>query len=140
MKLLALFSLLAAAYSQAPGSSVVYRHANEIEWKVSGSLPPGAEYHLIYEDKATHALQTLVRFPPGYSLPPHSHTHDETLLIVKGKLVIDFGGQSSQTLASGSYAVIPAGVLHSLKAKGELVMMMAVNGPYDIQGLPSLKQ
>jgi len=139
MKIFASAFLLLAAAAQAPGSSARFKHADEIDWKVSGSLPPGAEYHLVYEDPTSHGVQTLVRFQSGYSLPPHSHSHDETLFIVKGKLVITIGGQD-QTLGPGSYAVIPAGVMHALKAKGSLTMLMSVNGPYDIKGLPSLKQ
>ncbi|MBI3288459.1 MAG: cupin domain-containing protein [Elusimicrobia bacterium] len=113
----------------------VVKNGGEIDWKASGSLPPGAEYHLIYEDKATHAVQTLVRLPKGYELPRHSHSHDETILVIKGKLILDFGGKS-QTIAPGGYAVIPAGTLFTLKAAGfgGADFLAAFNGPFDMKG------
>lgn len=117
------------------------RSAGEVDWKASGSLPPGAEYHLIYEDPKTHAVQTLVRMPRGYSLPPHSHTHDETMLVLKGKLVLDFGGRT-ETVSSGGYAVIPGGTTFSLKTAGfgAAEFLAAFSGPFDMKGLPEPKK
>ncbi|MBI3552327.1 MAG: cupin domain-containing protein [Elusimicrobia bacterium] len=136
--LAALLILAGPAAAQAPGSPLVLKHPEEIQWKVSGSLPPGAEYHLVYEDPVTHAVQTLVRFPSGYTLPPHFHTHDETILVIKGKLVVEQAG-SPTTLGPESYAAIPSGLMHSLKAKSACVLFVTVTGPYDVKGLPSVK-
>ena len=99
-------------------------------------MPPTAEYHLIYEDPATHAVQTLVRLPANYSLPSHSHTHDETMLILKGKVAFEKDGHTTVLLA-GSYAVVPAGMIHSLKTKGwgACEMLVSLNGPFDVKGL-----
>lgn len=36
--------------------------------------------------------------PRGYELPRHSHSHDETIIVLRGKLVLDFGG--AQFIAS----------------------------------------
>ncbi len=135
---LAVLSLLGAGLAVAQPPAAVIKNADEIDWKVSGSLPPSAEYHLIYEDPATRAVQTLVRFPSGYALPPHSHTHDETIFVLKGKLVIDFG-EHPTTLSAGSYATIPADMSHSLKAKGACTMLISLSGPFDVKGLPSVK-
>lgn len=126
------------AGSQALGPTL--RQYGAIEWKISGSLPPGAEYHLLYEDKATHAVQLLVRFPSGYSLSAHSHAHDETLVVLRGRLAVENGGRET-VLGPGSYAVFPAGSSHALKAKawGRCEFLVSMNGPFDIQGLPALK-
>ncbi|MEQ1920149.1 MAG: cupin domain-containing protein [Elusimicrobiota bacterium] len=124
------------ALAQSAAAPVV-KPASKIDWKASGSLPPGAEYHLIYEDPKTHAVQTLVRFPKGYGLPEHSHSADETILVLKGKLVIEFAGKS-ETLTSGGYAVFPAGTVFSLKAAGfgGADFLAAFNGPFDMKGAP----
>ena len=122
----------------AQGAAVpVVKPSAKIDWKASGSLPPGAEYHLIYEDPKTHAVQTLVRFPKGYGLPPHSHSADETILVLKGKLVIELAGKN-ETLAAGGYAVIPAGTTFSLKAAGfgGTDFLAAFNGPFDMKAAP----
>ncbi len=115
--------------------SPVVKTASKVDWKASGSLPPGAEYHLVYEDPKTHAVQTMVRFPKGYGLPPHSHTADETILVLKGKLVLELAGKN-ETLTAGGYAVLPAGTVFSLKAAGfgGADFLAAFNGPFDMKG------
>mgnify|MGYP001567429524 CR=1 FL=1 len=127
-------ALLAVLSSAQDAAAPVVKTAAQVDWKASGSLPPGTEYHLIYEDKVTHAVQLLVRMPKGYSLPQHAHSHDETILVLKGKVTIDIAGKS-QTIASGGYAVIPAGTAFSLKAGGfgGTEFLAAFNGPYDLK-------
>jgi quercetin dioxygenase-like cupin family protein len=130
--------LLCAVSSSAQTPAAVIKHPGEIQWKVSGTLPPSAEYALIYEDPVTRGVQLLVRFPSGYVLPIHSHGQDETILVIKGKLIVDLG-QKPQTLEAGAYATIPAGLNHSLRAKGACVLLVTVTGPCDVKGLPSVK-
>lgn len=134
---LAVVAVLASWALAQNAEAPVVKSASKIDWKASGSLPPGAEYHLIYEDPKTHAVQTLVRFPKGYGLPEHSHSADETILVLKGKLVIEFAGKS-ETLTSGGYAVFPAGTAFSLKAAGfgGADFLAAFNGPFDMKGAP----
>ena len=100
--------------------------------------PPGAEYHLIFEDKTTHAVQMLVRFPKDYVLASHSHTHDETIVVIKGKLAVEVEGKSA-VLKPGSYVAIPAETVHALKSKGACEMLVSLNGPFDAKGLPPVK-
>lgn len=128
-----------ASWALAQSAAVpVVKPASKIDWKASGSLPPGAEYHLLYEDPATHAVQTLVRFPKGYGLTPHYHTADETIIVLKGKLVIEIAGKS-ETLAAGGYAVIPGGTVFSLKTAGfsGADFLAAFNGPFDMKDAAS---
>jgi len=134
-----LFAAAALAWAaDAPGP--LLKSSGEIDFHASGSLPPGAEYHLIYEDSATHGVQTIVRMPRGYSLPPHSHSHDEIIYMVKGRLVLGFGGKES-ALGSGGYAVIPAGTDFTMKAEGfgGAEFLASFNGPYDVKLAPGAK-
>lgn len=135
---LAVVAVLASWALAQTAAAPVVRSASAIDWKASGSLPPGAEYHLVYEDPKTHAVQTLVRFPKGYGLPPHSHTADETILVMKGKLVLELAGKK-ETLTAGAYAVIPGGTVFSLKAAGfgGADFLAAFNGPFDMKAAPA---
>jgi quercetin dioxygenase-like cupin family protein len=117
----------------------VVRHYEDVEWKVSGSLPAGEsshDYHLLYEDKATKGIQTYVRFDKGFSLPSHTHTHDEIIVVLKGKLTLEIGGKET-VLKPGSYAVIPGGTLHSMKntGRGKMEMVVSWSGPVDFKGI-----
>jgi quercetin dioxygenase-like cupin family protein len=125
-------SLVFAADAAAPGP--VIKSAGDIDYHASGSLPPGAEYHLIYEEPKTHAVQTLVKMPKGYALPPHRHTYDETILVLKGKLVLGFA-EKTVTVAAGDYAVVPAETTFSMKVEGfgGALFMAAFNGPFDVK-------
>jgi quercetin dioxygenase-like cupin family protein len=110
----------------------VIKSAGDIDFHASGSLPPGAEYHLIYEEPKTHAVQTIVRMPKGYALPPHRHTYDETIFVLKGKVVLGFGDRT-ETLGVGGYAVVPAETAFSMRIEGfgGAQFIAAFNGPFD---------
>lgn len=122
----------AAALLAADPARITARAADEIDWKASGSLPPGAEYHLVYEEKATRGVQTLARFSRGYVLPLHSHSHDEVLFVLKGKILLSSEGQET-LMRAGGYAVIPAGMAHALQAKSACEIMATLPGPYDLK-------
>ena len=115
---------------EAPGP--VVKSAGDVDWHASGSLPPGAEYHLIYEEPKTHAVELLVRMPNGYVLPPHRHTYDETIYVVKGKVALGFGART-ETVAAGGYAVIPAETVFTMKISGfgGAQFIASFNGPFD---------
>jgi len=131
---LAVVAVLASWALAQTAAVPVVKTAAAVDWKASGSLPPGAEYHLIYEDPMTHAVQTLVRFPKGYALPPHSHSTDETIVVLKGKLVLDLGGKS-ETLSAGGYAMLPAGTVFAIKTAGfgGVDFLASFNGPFDMK-------
>src|SRR5580704_9071033 len=60
----------------ADAAAPVVKAPGDIDFHASGSLPPGAEYHLIYEEPKTHAVELIVRMPKGYVLPPHLRRDD----------------------------------------------------------------
>jgi quercetin dioxygenase-like cupin family protein len=54
------------------------------------------------------------------------------MLVLKGKIVLDFGASQS-TLKAGDYALLPAGTAFSLKSGGwgQSEFFIAFDGPYD---------
>lgn len=129
---------LPALSADAPGPTI--KAAGDLDWHASGSLPPGAEYHLIYEEPKTHAVQLLVRMPRGYFLPAHTHSFDESLFVVKGKVVLGFGDRA-ETVAVGGTAVIPAGTPFTMKIEGfgGAQFVAAFNGPFDAKLVEAAK-
>ncbi|MFI5344867.1 MAG: cupin domain-containing protein [Elusimicrobiota bacterium] len=129
------------AADPAAAPAPVIKSAGDIDYHASGSLPPGAEYHLIYEEPKTHAVQTLVRMPRGYVLPPHRHSFDETIVVLKGKVVLGFGDKT-ETVSAGGYAVVPAETVFSMKIEGfgGAQFIAAFNGPFDAKpAVPAAK-
>lgn len=126
---------LAAAQDSLPTGRVTsLKRSWDFDWKASTTLPPGTEYHLIREDPVTRGVQAVVRFPAGYKLPPHSHDADETLVILKGKLLVK-AGADELLLSSRDYAVLPAGVEHEMTVKsfGECWALLTTSGPYTVK-------
>jgi quercetin dioxygenase-like cupin family protein len=121
-----------AAAQAAPAAPLVVRHLADQRFAASGSLPPGAEYHLVWEDPVTHGVQALVRVPKKYHIPPHAHTRNETFLVLKGRIALDFGTRV-ESLKAGEYAVIPAGTPFSLTTEGwgGAEFLIAFDGAYD---------
>lgn len=129
-----LASAVVWAGAQTPAQNAVFGSPTESDWRPPTHLPPGAEYHLVREDPASHGIQALVRFPSGYSVPEHAHSCAETLIVLKGLLEVSSRG-TVRTLAAGDYASFPAGVPHSLKTKGwgKTVFVAATDGAYDLK-------
>lgn len=135
LALAALFVLASAGWCQTATGIVLRDHA-AFEWKTSGTLPPGAEYQLLYEEPKTHAVQLMARFKAGYKLPTHRHTNDESIVVVKGKLAIELDGKE-EVLGPGSYAHIPARTPHTLRSAGlgRCEFLVIMTGPFDVLGL-----
>jgi quercetin dioxygenase-like cupin family protein len=122
------------AGAQNPAPRAVFGSPTESDWRPPTHLPPGAEYHLVREDPASHGIQALVRFPSGYAVPEHAHSCAETLIVLKGRLEVSSRG-TVRVLSAGDYAAFPAGVPHSLKTKGwgKAVFVAATDGAYDLK-------
>ena len=130
--LLFALALVSPSSRAADAPAPIVKAPGDIDFHASGSLPPGAEYHLIYEEPNTHAVELIVRMPKGYALPAHRHTYDETMYVLKGKLVLGFGTRS-QAVSAGGYAVIPAGTVFTMRVEGfgGAQFIAAFNGPFD---------
>ena len=126
----AVLAVFSAAADTPAGPDV--RPATEQRFTASGSLPPGAEFHLMWEDPITHGIQALVRVPKNYFIPAHSHTRHETFYVVKGRLKLDFGTKTA-SLKPGDYVLIPAKTAFSLATEGwgGAEFIIAFDGPYD---------
>lgn len=122
------------ARAQSPAGRAVFGSPGEADWHPPTNLPPGAEYHLVREDPATHGIQALVRFPSGFEVPSHAHSCAETLVVLKGRLEVASGG-AVRVLKAGDYAVLPAGTPHSLRTKGfgKAVFVATTDAPYDLK-------
>ena len=135
IRALSLLAAVALAQPQLPtGREPALKSASEMDWKPSTNLPPGAEYHLVREDPVTRGIQAVVKFPSGYSIPPHAHESDETLVVLKGKLKVRVG-TVEKTLGPSDYALLPAGVQHELAVKnwGAAWVLVTTSGPFSLK-------
>jgi hypothetical protein len=103
------------------------------------TLPAGAELAVLHGDpgkKGPFAIR--MKMPDGYKIPPHWHSNDEELTIVSGTFMLAMGdkaGENVHTLDAASYHFLPGKMHHSAEAKGETVVELHGNGPFDIHYL-----
>jgi len=86
--------------------------SDALKWMAVVGLPPGAEFAVVGEDPVTHGVEALVRFPASYHVPPHWHSHLESMVVIRGKLWVTI---EEKRTSYGSEAVVrlPAGLLHA---------------------------
>jgi len=79
----------------------------EAKWTHDKGDPPGSEGVMLRMDPQTHGMELFVRFPAGYTFPPHSHDSNERILVLEGRLAVGKGA-AVRNLDAGGYAFLPA--------------------------------
>ena len=69
-------------------------------------------------------------------MPPHWHPMDENVTVISGIFRVGLGEKfdkgALRDLPAGSYAMLPSGLAHYNRIKGETVLQFHGIGPYDI--------
>ena len=101
------------------------------------ALPPGAQMAVLAGDPAGTGLVTLrVKFPAGYTVPPHWHPSDEHITVLSGSLSIGMGDKvdisAAKKLTAGGYAVASARMHHFATTQEGAVIQLNLIGPFGI--------
>ena len=96
-------------------------------------LPKGCGIAVLHGDPSKANVDVFFKVPGGASIPSHTHTSAERMILVSGKMTVTYEGQAPVTLKTGSYAYGPAMRPHSaLCAKGApCVLFIAFESPLD---------
>lgn len=149
--ILATAALLAAPIWIAPGSEsapalavdpgMIVLTPDQLDW-VEGppSIPAGAEVAMIEGDPsvAGDVFVFRIRFPAGYTLPPHVHPADERVTVISGTLNLGMGEAldrgRGRVLPAGSQFLMPPGHAHYVWTgdEGAVIQLTSV-GPWDIR-------
>jgi quercetin dioxygenase-like cupin family protein len=100
-------------------------------------LPPGSQAAILLGNPGKPGpFIVRAKMPDGYKVPPHWHSVDESLTVLQGTILVGHGDQmdpgSMQELGVGGFAHMPKGMRHYVVAKGETVIQVNGNGPFDI--------
>ena len=86
------------------------------------------------QTRSSHVFRA--RLPDGYSVAPHWHPMDENVTVISGVFRVGLGDKFDEhalrDLPAGSYAMLPSGLPHYNRIKGETVLQFHGTGPYDI--------
>lgn len=110
----------------------------DIAWEPGPpSLPPGAEYDVLYGDPAEEGQFVMrLKMPAGYHIPPHTHPKLESVTVIYGTFRLGMGEtpdrEAAQTLETGGYFGMPPGMVHYAYADEETVVQLNGLGPWQI--------
>lgn len=101
------------------------------------TLPAGAKLAVLEGDPTKPGLFTMrLSLPDGYRIPPHFHPVDEHVTVISGKFQVGMGDSFDaaelNTLPTGTFGLIPAGMRHFAQAKGATVLQLHGTGPWKL--------
>ena len=76
----------------------------------------------------------LLEAPSGCVVPPHYHTAEEQLIVVRGDVLTGMDGMAEATLGPGGFAMMPSKAMHwfTCQSKGACLMFVTFDRTYDI--------
>jgi quercetin dioxygenase-like cupin family protein len=125
--------LTAPAHAQERPLAVAY-DSSAIAWSPCPSVfPEGCELTVLHGDPARPGADVLLRVAPGQTLPDHSHTSAELMMLASGRLTVKYRGVAEATLTPGTYAFGPAGLAHRATCISDepCVLFIAFDGAVD---------
>ena len=96
-------------------------------------LPKGCAISVLNGDPAKRNADIFFKVPANSTLPRHTHTSAERMVLVSGELHVTYDGHQTAVLKPGSYAYGPAKLPHKAECKnaGPCVLMIAFEAPVD---------
>jgi quercetin dioxygenase-like cupin family protein len=90
-----------------------------LQWSDCPALfPPGCKLAVLHGDPAEPGADVFLRVPAGYTIPAHSHTSAERMVLVSGQLDVTYAGHAKVSLNRGDYAYGPARLPHTAHCNG----------------------
>ncbi|GGE22596.1 hypothetical protein GCM10011529_31510 [Polymorphobacter glacialis] len=123
-----------AVMAEAEPPLVIPQTSTQLQW---GPCPPifskGCEIAVLHGNPAAPNADIFLRIAPNATLPAHTHSSAERMILVSGTLLVDYQGAPPSTLQPGNYAYGPAGRPHlaTCRSKTPCTLFIAFEGPVD---------
>ena len=96
-------------------------------------LPEGIEIASLRGDLGKGGGEILLRTPPRYLVPNHSHTSDELYVWLKGAFTYIAADGRQQAMAAPAYISLPGNTAHALRCGDEpCVFYLRYGHPFDL--------
>ena len=102
-------------------------------------LPPGAEIAVLRGDLAKGDAEILLRFPPRYKIPNHSHTSDEVYVWLSGAFTFIAYDGTRTNFSGPAFISFPGSAPpHGLECTGPqaCIAYLRYSRPFDIKYFP----
>jgi len=144
------FGLLASAAQQKGGSAKAGGSAakpaeqvktytgNDLNWGPAPAvLPAGAKLAVLEGNPMQPGPYTMrLQMPAGYKIPPHHHHAREHVTVISGEFLVGMGDKFDETkmssFSAGAFAYLEPTVHHYAMAKGDTVIQLHGQGPWQI--------
>jgi uncharacterized RmlC-like cupin family protein len=130
----ALSSSSADTMSSATAPTATIVTPASLKWAPMKGLP-GAWQAVVWGDPTKTGLYVMrLKLADGTKVAAHWHTGSERVTVLSGTLMFGVGNMMDVMSAygPGTFIVIPAKVHHHAMAKGETIVQVGGNGPFDI--------
>jgi quercetin dioxygenase-like cupin family protein len=132
--------LFLAALAACFASSAAQGQVNNADLKwgpAPPALPKGARLAVLSGNPEKEGLFTIrLKFPAGYTVPPHHHPSDELVTVIQGQLALGMGDKldraKMKTLGSGGYALMAKEMNHYAMTRTGGTIQITSNGPFQI--------
>ena len=108
---------------------------DKMEWAPLAlqGLPPGIEIAVLRGDLAKGGGEILLRTPPKYVVPNHSHTSDEVYVWLKGAFTYVAADGTRKRMVAPAYISLPGQSPHALECGDEqCVFYLRYSRPFDL--------
>jgi quercetin dioxygenase-like cupin family protein len=128
--LCAALSAVVLAQTSKPG---IVRQLADVKFP-AGDGPDCLQFVLENGDLKTGPTTAIMKAAPKCVVPPHYHTAEEQLIIVKGEVSTGMEGMADTVLGPGGFAMMPSKAPHwfTCTAKEECLMFVTFDRAYDI--------
>jgi quercetin dioxygenase-like cupin family protein len=123
---------------KAAGPQHTVYNQSDLKWgDAPPSLPKGAKVAVLTGDPGkAGGFALMAKFPAGYTVPPHFHSQDENVTVISGNLMMGTGdkadAKAAHSVKAGGYSFMPAKTHHYAIAKGETVIEVSGQGPFEV--------
>lgn len=125
------------AHADEPHHTVV--PSDTVTWgPAPPSLPPGAQAAVLMGHPTKEGPFVLrLKFPSGFTVPPHRHSKDEMVTVIEGRFGVGAGEKldraAADVLHAASFVLLPAGMPHFAWADDETIVQINGVGPFDVK-------
>lgn len=130
-----------------PPVAVVFMDADQAQIQSSAGMQwsdfqlpgfaPGVKLAVLHGDPSKKGDYTLrLRFPDNYTVPPHWHPGGEHLTVLQGSFSLGMGNtfdkSALKAYGPGDFVYAPAKMAHYAWTKGETVVQLHGDGPFQV--------
>jgi quercetin dioxygenase-like cupin family protein len=103
--------------------------AEDMEWAADPRLP-GVKSFLLWGDPDSGEDHAMLRiFPAGFAPARHGHPSTERVVVISGRIIVEYDGGDETILGPGSYSEIPANTRHAVRCASDEDCKFVLSAP-----------